>query len=137
MDALDVIRFSNSHVFNKALKWKGVMIELMKDSFDKLIENRMSEIATINAGVCNVPQTLHYAGNGAIGGIWEFSSPSFREQWWKGITLDSPQVHKIECDTLDSLLLKNTSNQTYWGGHRICRFGVYLFRLSWIRHFFL
>jgi len=114
MGALDGILYSNSHVFNKALKWKGVMIELMKNSFDELIENRKNEIATINAGVCDVPQTLHYAGNGAISGIWEFSAPSFREKWWAGITLDSPQAHKIECDTLDSLLLKHAPSHTFF-----------------------
>jgi len=125
MGALDGVRYSNSHVFNKALKWKGVMIELLKNHFDKLVENRKSEIATINAGVCDVPQTLHYSGGNkgggdaiyggnAIAGIWEFSSPSFREQWWKGITLDSPSVHEIECDTLDSLLLKHAPSNTFF-----------------------
>ena len=84
------------------------MIELNGASYDKLVVNRPNEIAAIHAGVCSHKQTLHAVtvrGNEAVGGIWEFTAPSFREMWWKGITLDSPKVKEVECDTLDNLLL--------------------------------
>ncbi|KAL7543715.1 hypothetical protein ACHAXR_013534 [Thalassiosira sp. AJA248-18] len=117
MGALDGITYSNSHVFNKALQWKGVLIELSGDSYDKLIVNRPNEHAVINAGVCDIPKKLHYFSdpqNPAVSGIYEFSAPSFREHWWKGIALDDPRVKEIECDTMNNLLSKHTPTQTYW-----------------------
>jgi hypothetical protein len=94
------------------LGWKGVLIELNGDNYEKLVRNRPNEIAAIHAGVCSQKQTLHAfttegrnKGNTAVGGIWEFTAPSFREMWWKGVTLDSPNVREVKCDTLDNLLL--------------------------------
>jgi len=109
LGGLDGVTYSNSYVFNNALGWKGVLIELKNENYQKLVVNRPNEIAAIHAGVCNWKQTLHEVSTGnvnnAVGGIWEFSAPSFREQWWKGITLDSPDVKEVECDSLDNLLL--------------------------------
>ena len=88
------------------------MIELNGDNYEKLLRNRPHEIAAIHAGVCSQKQTLHAVTTEgrnkietAVGGIWEFTAPSFREMWWKGVTLDSPNVREVECDTLDNLLL--------------------------------
>ena len=117
MGGLDGVLFSNSYVFNKALQWKGVLIELAKDSYDEMVQNRPNEVANINAGVCAEPQTLHYvnvSGKRAINGIWEFAAPDFKEKWWKGVTLDSPKVHDIACDRLDSLLLQHAPGHTFF-----------------------
>ncbi len=38
MGALDGVRFSNTYVFNRALEWKGVLIELIRDSFNMFPE---------------------------------------------------------------------------------------------------
>ncbi|KAL9180013.1 hypothetical protein ACHAXT_007983 [Thalassiosira profunda] len=118
MGGLDGRRYSNSYVFNQSgLGWRGVLVELVTHNYDKLVKNRPDEIATINAGVCARPQTLHYvnSGRGAVNGIYEFASPSFRDQWWPGLeTLDDPRVHEIECDTLDALLLKHAPVQTFF-----------------------
>ena len=117
LGGLDGRSFSNSFVFNKALGWKGVLIELRQDNFEKLVVNRPDEIASINAGVCDKPQTLHavYSKNPAVGGIYEFAAPSFKQQWWKNIDLENdPRVQQIECDTLDNLLLKYAPEATYF-----------------------
>jgi len=109
LGGLDGVKFSNSYVFNKALGWKGVLIELREHNYKKLVVNRPDEIAAIKAGVCSQTETLHEVTTGVatpVGGIWEFAAPSFREQWWRDITLDSPGVNEIECNTLDNLLLK-------------------------------
>jgi hypothetical protein len=91
--------------FIKALGWKGVLIELKDRNYKKLVKNRPNEIAAIHAGVCNSKQTLHEVGGGAVGGIYEFAAPSFRAQYWGGVSLDSPNVIQIQCDSLDNLLL--------------------------------
>ena len=117
LGGLDGRSFSNSFVFNKALGWKGVLIELRQDNFEKLVVNRPDEIASINAGVCDKQQTLHavYSKNPAVGGIYEFAAPSFKQQWWKNIDLENdPRVQQIECDTLDNLLLKYAPEATYF-----------------------
>ena len=118
MGALDGVEHSNSHAFNKGgLMWKGVMIELMKHNFKNLVLNRPNEIALINAGVCDKPQKLHYY-NGlldSVGGIYEFTTPHFRERYWgDNITMDSPGIEEIKCDTLDSLLLKYSPETTFF-----------------------
>ncbi len=109
LGGLDGVRYSNSHIFIKALGCKGVLIELREDNFKQLVVNRPDKIAAINTGVCSQTETLHEVTTGVetpVGGIWEFAVPSFHEQWWRGITLDSPGVREIECNMLDNLLLK-------------------------------
>ena len=81
------------YVFNKALGWKGVLIELKEGNYEKLVVNWPDEIAAINVGVCSRTQTLHEvtAQNRMAGDMWEFMAPSFREQWWKGSERDRMQ----------------------------------------------
>lgn len=115
MGGLDGVVYSNSHVFNKALQWKGILVEIVPSNFEKLTVNRPNEIATINAGVCDAPQTLHYHDGGAYGqvaGIYEFSSPSFRKQYWGDASVEG--MKEIKCDTLDNLLGVSCANHTFF-----------------------
>ena len=117
LGGLDGKRYSNTYVFNKALGWKGVLIELRRDLFAQMVTNRPDEIALINAGVCDKPQTVHafYSPARAVGGIHEFASPSLREYWSAGIELkNDPRVEAIQCDTLDNLLLLNSPEARYF-----------------------
>ena len=112
MGGLNGVRFSNTYVFNKVLGWNGVLVELGPQNFAALQKNRPNEIANVHAGVCGEKKTLHYVEKAAVGGIWEFSSPSFRDQWWKGVKLeDTP---KIECEPLKDILEKHATNTTYF-----------------------
>ena len=115
LGALDGVRFSNSHLFHHGLQWRGVLI-VIESNYNKLVQNRPDEIATIHAGVCSEPQTLHYVSgsSNAVGGIYEFSTPDFREKWWKDISLDHPSVKEIQCDTMDSLLLKHAPDTRFF-----------------------
>lgn len=102
---LDGVKYSNTYVFNKELGWRGVLIELSGQNFDRLIINRPNELATIHAGVCDRKRLLHYVeGKSAVGGIWEFAAETFKERFWKGITLESPEVKPVECAPLVELL---------------------------------
>ncbi|KAL3790801.1 hypothetical protein HJC23_004702 [Cyclotella cryptica] len=114
MGGADGVFFSNSFVFNKALSWKGVLIELSTSSYNQMIVNRPDEIATVHAGVCKEPQKLHAVNDGLTGGIYEFAAPSFIEQWWKDLSFDDPKVEEIECDTMDNILRKNAPTTTYF-----------------------
>jgi FkbM family methyltransferase len=110
MGAFDGIRHSNTHVFNKALGWKGLLIEAGPTSFHKLTQNRPNELALVHAAVCkDSKQTMHYVEqwNHAANGIWELASPSFRERWWKGLTIE--QTSPIQCIPLESIIEENVA----------------------------
>lgn len=115
MGALDGVKYSNSYVFNKALGWRGVLVELLPRMYKRLVENRKNEIATIHAGVCDESQTLHYFdGKGPVGGIYEFTDKDYRRKFWKGAGLSHSKMQEIECETLDSLLWKNAPDVNYF-----------------------
>lgn len=117
LGGFDGMQFSNSYVFNKALGWKGVLVELRDDVFPQMVTNRPDEIAVINAGVCDKPQTMHavYVENLAAGGIYEYAGQSLKNQWWQGIDLENDhRVHTIECNTLDNLLLLHAPEVTHF-----------------------
>lgn len=114
MGGADGVFFSNSFVFNKALSWEGILIELSTSSYNQMKVNRPNEIATVHAGVCKEPQKLHAVNDGLTGGIYEFAAPSFIEEWWKDLSFDDPKVEEIDCDTMDNILRKNAPTTTYF-----------------------
>ena len=70
------------------LGWKGVLIEGNPDLAEKLKLNRPNELLTLNSAVGSKPQAVHYVKKDAVGGIYEFASPAFRETWWKDIDIE-------------------------------------------------
>jgi FkbM family methyltransferase len=86
LGALDGVLFSNTYVFNKALGWKGVLLELSPSNFESLRTNRREEIAVINAAVCAQSGTVHCVEAGAVGGVWEFAAADFRNHFWGAST---------------------------------------------------
>jgi len=82
LGALDGVTYSNTYLFNKALGWKGVLIELSPKNFASLKKNRPDELALINGAVCSQEGTVHYVDQqssvaGATSGVWEFFRSSF------------------------------------------------------------
>ena len=115
MGALDGTTFSNSWVFNKKLNWKGVLVELTPSNFYKAKKRRPNELAVVNAAVCEKKQKIHYYERGAVSGVYEFASPSFKKRRWKaGISLDSPQVKEIDCAPLMDILAENHVETNYF-----------------------
>jgi len=106
MGALDGVKYSNTYAFYKspALNWRGVMVELIPENYEKLIRNRPDEWANVHGAVCDEPTTLHYyAGNSnAVGGIWEFASKEHRERYFPNVNLkDTMPIH---CTPLQNIL---------------------------------
>jgi len=105
MGALNGMYLSNTYVFNKALDWKGFLVELSPKMYQDLLQNRPNELATANAAVCDQAREVHYyhkERNGAVSAVWEFSSEEHRNKWWKGVTLNDTTA--IECVPLSDLL---------------------------------
>jgi FkbM family methyltransferase len=113
MGGLDGIKFSNTYFFNMApgIGWKGVLVELGPKNFAKLIKNRPNELATVHAAVCDHPRTVHYVEveRSEVSGIWEFAAQSFRDNWWKGLTIDN--ALPITCLPLQEILDTHLSNE--------------------------
>ena len=116
MGTLDGLMYSNSHVFNKALGWKGLLVKLNPINYKELVKNRRDEIAVVHAAVCANHQTVHYVAgdeiNRAVGGIWEFAAPSFRKNWWKDVTVDT--LPAIECSPLQDIISKQVAKEAYF-----------------------
>lgn len=110
--ALTGSKYSNSHVFRFSLNWKGVLIELSPTNFKELQRYRTDEIAVVNAGICNMEQTLHFVDGGPVGGIWEFMTPTFRSIWWKNTTLADTQ--EFQCYRLQQILDKHAPTIKYY-----------------------
>lgn len=105
MGALDGVKFSNTYAFYKsALNWRGVMVELIPDNYEKLIQNRPDEFANIHGAVCSEPTTLHYypGNNNAVGGILEFASESHKHRWFDDIDIED--TTPISCTPLQNIL---------------------------------
>jgi FkbM family methyltransferase len=106
MGALDGDRFSNTHAFYSSpdLGWKGVNVEVDPDNYAKLAINRKNDIANVHAAVCSDLQTIHFAPGktGAVGGIWEFTTPDYRDKWWQGVTIED--TVPVQCAPLNVIL---------------------------------
>ncbi|KAL3918344.1 MAG: hypothetical protein SGILL_004285, partial [Bacillariaceae sp.] len=114
MGALDGLQFSNSYLFNKELEWSGVLIELSPRDYEKLKINRPNDM-TINAAVCDERKKIHYLtrkGRGAVEGIYEFMPESFRNQWWPGVSLETPSnsIAEIDCIPMSDILDESPYN---------------------------
>jgi hypothetical protein len=112
MGALDGVKFSNSHVFNKApvLNWQGLLVELSPSKALNLPVNRPNEIATANAAVCKERALLHYVeykgpNKDQVNGIWEYAAPTFRDHWWKGQKLEN--LPTVDCLPMTDVFEKN------------------------------
>lgn len=103
MGALDGVRFSNSHWFSHVANWTGVLIEANPHSFELLKQNRPKDIL-VHSAVCSSDQHVHYihGSERAVGGIWEFMAPSFRELWHPNI--DVLQLPSVRCRPLHDIL---------------------------------
>ncbi len=112
MGALDGKFFSNSYVFNKALDWKGVLIEASPAQYEGLVKNRQNEIATINVGICGKEQDLHWVNKGPVGGFIEFASESYKERWWTQENIQNAQL--IRCRTLKDVLFETVGDNFHF-----------------------
>jgi len=114
MAALDGKRFINSFSFNTAFDWKGILIELVPASYERLVQNRKNEIALVHSAVCEERQTLHYVEQGATSGIFEFAPPAFKDKWWKDVDISSSRVKEIECAPMKDILAKYLDTVNYF-----------------------
>lgn len=134
MGALDGVTYSNSYLFEAALEWDGLLVEIMPPSFQKLQTNRPFNVL-VNAGVCETRQKVHYYGEAgeslvlkshlhiylylilvlsgpSVSGIVEFSTESYRQRWWPHLKPDWSNAHEIDCIPLQDILNENMGSVT-------------------------
>jgi len=81
---LDGHRYSNTLRLEKALGWKGMLLEASPSLYSKLKVNRNEQL-TVHAAVCKTTRVVHWADSygknkkkgSATGGILEFMSASY------------------------------------------------------------
>eukprot|EP00956_Cyclotella_meneghiniana_P013757 scaffold20125_cov64-Cyclotella_meneghiniana.AAC.2 len=104
--ALDGIHQSISYAFyaSSQLNWRGVNVELDPDNYHKLTMNRRNDISNIHAAVCSDSQTVHYAlaKDKSSGGIWEFTTESYRNHFWPNMTMF--QAIPMQCTPMQRIL---------------------------------
>lgn len=101
--ALDGIRYSNTRFFAESLGWRGVLIEPNSHTYKSLILNRPRDVC-VNAAICADSTEVHFIETEAVGGIYEFMTPSFIAQWHPDVKIvDLPAV---TCLPLISVLAK-------------------------------
>lgn len=68
LGGLDGIKFSNTYIFEKALRWRGILIEASTINFASLEQNRGqgTTALTLHAAVCEPGKTLEVYGSDAM-----------------------------------------------------------------------
>ncbi|GFH44376.1 hypothetical protein CTEN210_00850 [Chaetoceros tenuissimus] len=112
MGALDGLDFSNSFVFNKALDWKGLLVEASPINYAALEKNRKNEIALVHAGVCRKERDLHWVDKSAVGGFVEFAAKSFQNKWWNKNDIKNAKV--VRCRTMKNILLETVGKNYHF-----------------------
>ena len=104
--ALDGLRYSNTYFLERALGWRGVLIEASPSSYTALTRNRPNQLC-LHAAVCEVGQVVHYAdrGSSCCRGIAEFMSPTFKKLHHPGLVSgDYSGLAPVRCEPLPVLL---------------------------------
>ncbi len=106
MGAVDGLWASNTHMFEKALGWRGLLVEGNPQSFPRIADNRPNALA-VHAAVCaDTNRTVQYTweGNGRLAtqGVWEYMHDTFRKKWHNN---GKPRkLVKVRCQRLDDIL---------------------------------
>ena len=111
MGALDGLKYSNSHYFNKAMGWKGLLIEADPVNYKQLVMNRQNELVPpIHAAVCDEEREVHWVqGQGAVGGIVEFAPKRFQDYFWGKWKILGAEV--VKCLPLSRIVQNATGDR--------------------------
>ncbi|KAJ3220613.1 hypothetical protein HK099_004150 [Clydaea vesicula] len=98
---------SNTYFFEKALGWKGLMVEVMEAEYKELVINRPGSL-TVNGAICAKPGSIKFAVS-QIGG-------------WHGIADDITKERKnqnakiitVSCYTLNDVIEKSGFRRIDW-----------------------
>jgi FkbM family methyltransferase len=116
--ALDGVLLSTSWLFERALGWRAIHVEASASNYAHLVRNRPGAL-NIHAALCKEPASLHMVAQNAssptaVGGIWEFMAPRFREYFWPGIS-DVSSLPTVACLPLAPLLaLFGITHVDFW-----------------------
>lgn len=98
--------------------WRGVNVEVDPVNYEKLIDNRKDDTNVHASTFCSESQeVIHYAkpkADDEVGGLWEYSTPEQRNQWWHEYTLD---LVPVQCtplqDIIDEAAIDTTDKQYF------------------------
>tara|TARA_Y100000741_G_C18258443_1_gene559782 strand:- start:3039 stop:3821 length:783 start_codon:yes stop_codon:yes gene_type:complete len=104
LGACDGLLYSNTLFFEKYLGFKGILIEPVKEFYDKLIKNRPNNSCYNNA-ISLHKTDIDILVNGAVSGIKQHMENSFIESWHK-----KNIIRKIKTNTLSNIFIEKNIN---------------------------
>jgi FkbM family methyltransferase len=97
LGACDGLIYSNTAFFEKYLGFSGVLIEPVKEFYDKLIKNRPNNICYNNA-ISSNKSDVDILVNGAVSGIKQHMTKDFIDGWHS-----KSDIRKVKTKTLSSI----------------------------------
>lgn len=79
LGAMDGLTYSNTKFFEDTLKWRGILIEPLVASYEKLLKNRPGCL-NYNCAV-GLPEKALFVGDGATAGMLHTMSANFMRDW--------------------------------------------------------
>lgn len=99
LGACDGLLYSNTMFFEKYLGFNGILIEPVKEFYEKLIKNRPNN-SCYNYAISSNKSDVDILVNGAVSGIKQNMSESFIDSWYsKG----KSSIRKVKTKTLDNI----------------------------------
>ena len=94
LGACDGLLYSNTMFFEKSLGFKGILIEPVKNFYDKLVNNRPTNIL-YNLAISNNVQDVEILERGAVSGIKKHMADSFVNNWHKHSKITKIKTKKL------------------------------------------
>ena len=107
LGACDGLRYSNSYFFEKNLGFRGIMIEPVKEMYDKLVKNRPNnDLYNCVISMSEDDVEILVSQNGPVSGIKSSMTESFKNKWHRNSI-----TRRVKTDTLKRIL--NDKSITY------------------------
>jgi len=100
LGACDGLLYSNTMFFEKYLGFSGILIEPLKEYYDKLIKNRPNNICYNNA-ISSNKSDIDIFINGAVSGIKQHMTNKFIESWHS-----KSSIRKVKTKTLRNIFIE-------------------------------
>ena len=97
LGAMDGVKLSNTLFFEEELGFSGILIEPVKEAYDKLVINRPKNMCYNNAISCSVSD-VELLVRGGVSGIKSHMKKSFIDRWHSGST-----TRKVKTNTLSRI----------------------------------
>jgi len=97
LGAFDGVKLSNTLFFEKELGFSGILIEPVKEAYDRLVVNRPKSTC-YNSAISSSESDVELLVNGGVSGIRSHMNKNFIDRWHP-----NPTTRKVKTDTLSRI----------------------------------